>query len=145
MKSDKEIFEWIKENKRPEIEMAKCKIIHAYHHYCGDTEKAWKKHTKGLSKLDKNILIEEMQLGSGDERWNDMCEDIESKVENEYHLDIEHEDTDIHIIKFTKNFVIDVYDSLYGWKDKKMSDLEFEIELDGDAYFLVELLKYLNY
>ena len=144
MKSDEEIFEWICNKKSSEIELAKCRMLHAYHNYCSQVTDAWNKRTKGMSKLDKDILIEEMNLGNGDDQYSDMCSDIEGKIELKYDVDIEHEETSIHVSKFTKNFVISFWESLYNAEDKKLSDIEFEVELDGDAYFIVELFKFLE-
>ena len=143
-KSDDEIFEWIKENKKHEIGLAKCRIIHAYHNYCKRLHEEWDKYTKGMSKLDKSILIEELQSGFNDNAWIEVCDDVMSEIAKNYDLTIEHEDLEVHINKMTSNFVIDVRESIIDYDKKKMSNLNYEIELDGDAYFMVNLIKYMN-
>ena len=143
-KTDDEILEWIKENRKHEIGMAQCKIIHAYHNYCKRLHEEWDKFTKGMSKLDKSILIEELQAGFNDNLWNETCDEVMSEIANHYGLSIEHEDLEVHINKMTSNFVIDVRESIIDYDKKKMSNLNYEIELDGDAYFLVNLIKYMN-
>jgi len=137
MKVDKELEKWFIENRKLEVETNKNFILRVCREYKKQLDEAFEKMMSGKTKIDKEIILEELKHGDNEE-WQDISQDIIGNVESQFRYDcsIDHEDIFITIRGHSDYFDYR-YDVTVG--DEPETG-EFEIELNDDALFLIELI-----
>jgi len=139
MVDEQEMLEFFEKNHEAEVEMGKMKILHAYHSLIDGIDKVFKNCTKGMTKQQIKEWQEENEEGE-DAVWEQSFDVMVSEIEQKYNykIDIEVDDYFINITYHTKFFWIK-YDITLSSKKPKLSEMEFEIELDNEAHFLIDL------
>jgi len=134
---DKELEKWFIENRRLEVETNKNFILRVCREYKKQLDEAFEKMMSGKTKIDKEIMMEELKHGDNEE-WQDISQDIIGNVESQFKYDcsIDHEDIFI-TIRGHSNYFDYRYDITVN---DKPGTGEFEIELNDDALFLIELI-----
>jgi hypothetical protein len=141
MADEQGMLEFFSEKHKMDLELAKMRMFHGFHKYCEELQEAYKNKTKDMTPEEKKEYEIDLDGGEDDDEWQDICSSLISKVQNEYHnsFDIEHEDMDITVSEYTSYFYIVLHATVYD-SDKKLSELEFEVELNDKAHFLIDLI-----
>ena len=126
-----------------EVEMGKLKILHTLHDLKDGIEELFKKLTKGMTKKQIQEWQEQEECEEDDEsEWATGFDKIVAELESKsnYKLGIEVDEYLCDISYHTKYFWIRWSGYLSGDKPK-LSEMEenFEIELNDDAHFLIDL------
>ena len=135
------MLEFFKEHHKMDIEMTELKMFHGFQKYTKKLQEAYENKTKNMTEEQKKEYEMDLESGEDDNEWDSICDSALSDVQKEYNFqfDIEHEDTDITITSYIDYFFITCHTSVYD-SDKKMSELEFEVELNDKAHFLIDLI-----
>lgn len=140
MADEQEMLEFFMEQHKMDLEMTKIKMFHGFHEYCKKLQNAYLIKTRGMSPEEKKEYEMDLESGEGDDEWDSICSTAISEVTTEYHnrFDIEHDDMDVIVTAYTDFFYIRCNATVYD-SDKKLSELEFEVELNDKAHFLIDL------
>ena len=147
MNDEQVMLEFFSEYYKMELEMGKLKILHSLHDLKDEIEKLFKKLTKGMTKKQIEEWQEQEECEEdGESEWATGFDKIVAELESKtnYKLGIEVDEYNCDISYHTKYFWIRWSGFLSGDKPK-LSEMEFEVELDDDAHFLIDLSTALIY
>ena len=140
MADEQEMLEFFMERHKSEIELTKMKMFHAFQRYCERLQEVYTNKTKDMTPEEKEEYDMDVESGEEVDEWEGICTTILGEVEKEYNyqIDIDHDDMDITITAFINYFYITCNATVYDSK-KKMSEFEFEVELNDKAHFMIDL------
>lgn len=124
---------------KTELEMAELKILHGYHDLIDGAKKLYDEKTKGMTAEQ----IKEWEDDEDDITWGEsfgiLTDDIVKPTG--YRLDIEVDECSVLMTYHTKYFWLR-YNGYLTCEKPKLSEMKFDVELDDDAHFLIELVSY---
>jgi hypothetical protein len=140
MADEQDMLEFFESNFKTEVEMSKLKILHAYHELLDGVDKLYDRFTKGMNKEQIDKLQEESGEDEDDSEWNNAFDAMVSAIERptNYKLNIDVDEYSIVMTYHTKYLWIR-YNTVLTKERPKLSEMEFEVELDDDAHFLIDL------
>lgn len=140
MADEEDMLNFFMEHQKLDIELSKIKMFHGFQKYTKGLQEAYATKTKGMTKEAKAEYDLDLESGEGDNEWDDICGSILNNVQKEYNFqfDIEHDDMDITLSSLTEYFFITCHATVYD-SEKKMSELEFEVELNDKSHFMIDL------
>lgn len=142
LNDEQAMLEFFMEHHETQVEMAKLKILHAYHDLIDGVKKVYEEKTKGMTKEQ----IKEWEEDEDDTTWEDAFGILIDNIVKPtgYRLDIDVDEYSVQIKYHTKYFWVE-YDGCMDGKKPKLSEMDFEVELDDDAHFLIDLTTALIY
>ena len=138
MEKHNKIIEFIIDSRTEEVEYAKRRMKRALISYNNKLSEALEELEEGLDDLEKDLLYHEIENGENAE-WEDKVDEIKMKIEDEYGVEIYHEDDYISITKFKAGLIISLYSDVY---DEQAENVEFEYQLDEETEHLISLIEF---
>jgi bifunctional DNA-binding transcriptional regulator/antitoxin component of YhaV-PrlF toxin-antitoxin module len=144
MVNENDMLEFFIEHHKTDLELTKMHMFHGFQSYCKKLREYYEEKTKGMSKEEKKLYYEELEEEDSDDEFESVCDTAHSEVMKEYgnRFDLEHEDMDIILTDFDKYFTVTLRATVYD-SEKKFSEHDFEVELNDDAHFLIDLVNFL--
>ena len=139
-----DISEFFKEQHKDGIRLVKRKMFYAFQKYIKGTREAYKEYTKGMTKEQREDFDVECEEGDPEE-YASICEEVADKLMDEYKVEIQQEEYDIHIWSYELDYFwisLDLTASDYTTDinfEPKIED-NYQIELNGNAMFIVNLI-----
>jgi len=137
---DKEIIEFILNNRKSEVEFAKRRIRRAVIAYNKELSKALNELKKDLNDIEKTELELEIENGTS-EKWNDKVGKIQDDIEKRYDVIIDHEDIYLTITKWYAGLIISYATTVLDEKAKNVESFDYDV--DDDTKFIVDLIDFM--
>jgi len=134
------ITDFLIENQKTEIERSKLKLFRAYQALCKRVEDFYTRYTEGMTEEEKDDLNQALLDEDPPEDFYNTMGQIQMEISDKYKVAVDW-DMDTTICHYCK-WVIVTLKSTELDPNKKLSDLEFEVEPSEDMEFLVSLLEY---
>lgn len=134
------ITDFLIENQESEIERSKLKLFRAYQALCKNVEDFYNSYTKDMTEEEKDDLNQALLNEEPPEDFYNTMGQIQMEISAKYKVVVDW-DMDI-VICYHNRWTIITLTSTELDPNKKLSDLEFEVEPSEDMEFLVSLLEY---